>query len=128
MAIPISLATGEMTRAAPQHREAEGAPRGDPRQARPSLSLAPQSYGMSFADSGAGLSIGRADDPAEHEADLMAENALAGLAPLRPVRGGRGIRRMCAGCEEEESRVRRKASGSDHHAGAYHVARYELRV
>jgi len=118
VAIPISLATGEMTRAAPQHREAEGAPRGDPRQARPSLSLAPQSYGMSFADSGAGLSIGRADDPAEHEADLMAENALAGLAPLRPVRGGRGIRRMCAGCEEEESRVRRKASGSDHHAGA----------
>jgi len=75
--------------------------------------LAPRSYGMSFADQ-RGLTIGRADDPVEREADLMAENALSGLAPLRPLRGGGGVRRMCAECEEDEEKtVRRKASGSD---------------
>lgn len=82
--------------------------------------LAPRLYGVNFADNGA-LTIGRADDPAEREADLMADNALSGLAPMRPNRSGAGVRRMCAECEEEENKgtIRRFASvGRDGHGGA----------
>lgn len=50
----------------------------------------------------------------------MAENALSGLAPLRPGGAGGGIRRMCAECEEEEGKNairRRTLGGRDGHGG-----------
>ena len=69
--------------------------------------------GVGFADAGAsGLTIGRADDPAEREADTMAEQALTGVPLLRPGRAPPTVRRVCAQCEDEESKkVRRKANG-----------------
>lgn len=99
-------------------REPASATSSGPPQAR--AGLQPRPYGISLADSGPGLTIGLADDPAEREADTMADQALAGLMPLRPYRGGRAIRRMCAECEEEETKtIRRKvAGGRDGHGGA----------
>ncbi|HET9399168.1 MAG TPA: DUF4157 domain-containing protein, partial [Sphingomicrobium sp.] len=70
--------------------------------------------GVAFADHGSsGLTVGTADDPAEREADMMADQALAGLPLLRPVRAPSTVRRMCADCEEEEDKkIRRKSGGA----------------
>jgi hypothetical protein len=106
-----------VTRAALKRREGENEGGDVARQGPASARLAPRPYGMAFADSGASLTIGLADDPAEREADFMAERALSGLAPLRPFRGRSGVRRMCADCQEEEGQVRRRSTGGGDRRG-----------
>lgn len=63
--------------------------------------------------------VGRVDDPAEREADALAERALAGLPVPRPGCAAPAIRRACAACAEEEQQgIRRKADGGrDVHGG-----------
>lgn len=70
--------------------------------------------GFSAGERNPGLTIGRSDDPAEREADALADQALLGLPLLRPGRASAAVRRMCAECEDEEKKtVRRKATGGD---------------
>jgi len=67
---------------------------------------------------GSGLTIGRADAPAEREADVMAEQALAGVPLLRPSGSRPAVRRTCAACAEEEDRpVRRKQADAGDRLG-----------
>lgn len=90
-----------------------------PRPSAVCAGLAPRPYGLAFADARPGLTIGHADDPAEREADRMAERALRGDSPVRAGRAAPALRRACADCEEEDMRIRRDpASGSDRHGGA----------
>lgn len=83
----------------------------------PEARLPARPSGVAFADSGS-LLVGLASDPAEAEADLLAERAMAGLELLRPQGRPSFIRRMCAECEEETHKVRRDAQpGVDAHGG-----------
>lgn len=78
-----------------------------------SASLAPRPYGVAFADGGLGLLVGQTTDPAEQEADAMAEQALSGIPPARPRGGAIAVRRMCAQCEEDDKDIiiRRQPAG-----------------
>ena len=109
-----------MTHMGAVHRSQDPESSDTSRQASGSARLAARPSGVSFADNTSGLSIGRADDPAEREADALAEQAMASLPLLRPRRAPSAIRRVCAACEEdEEKQVRRKAGGGrDAHGGA----------
>jgi hypothetical protein len=49
-------------------------------------------------------------DPAEREADLVADSVMRGGAAA-PAPAAAGVQRMCAECEEEERGVQRKAEG-----------------
>jgi hypothetical protein len=84
-----------------------------------SARLPPKPYGMAFADGGSSLIVGRINDPAEGEADALAERALAGFPVPRPRSAAAAIRRACSACAEEEQRgIRRKADGGgDAHGG-----------
>lgn len=73
---------------------------------------------IGIASPAASLTIGPADDFAEREADLLADQAIAGLPLLRPRGASPTLRRMCAACEEEEDKkIRRKAEGGDRFGG-----------
>ncbi|WP_217430902.1 eCIS core domain-containing protein [Sphingomonas bacterium] len=77
----------------------------------------------------AGLTIGHANDPAEHEADALSVLMLAGHA-VRPQRTAPMVTRSCASCSDDTlltagascpdcgtPTVRRAAAGSDVHGG-----------
>ena len=94
--------------------------RGRPRSGG-SARLAARPLGIPFADSrGPALTIGRADDPAEREADSLAAQIFSGETPLVPRRSSPAIRRACAACagDDDEDMVRREAvPGGDRFGG-----------
>ena len=53
------------------------------------------------------LSLGRTDDPQEAQADRVASQVMTGGVALSAGGGGEAIQRKCAGCEEEDSQIRR---------------------
>lgn len=97
---------------------ARGAAHGSEASSSAGARLPGRPTGVGVADSGA-LMVGRADDPAEREADLLAERAIAGLPFLPPKYGAPPVSRKCAECEEEEAGTIRRTSspGEDHHGG-----------
>jgi hypothetical protein len=66
------------------------------------------------------LTVGRADDPQEGQADRVAAQVMAGGAVRGIGSGGESVQRMCAGCEEEQEheKVRRAAADNDIEADA----------
>lgn len=83
----------------------------------------PPNYGVGFADASRGaraaapLTIGRADDPAEREADRLARRAFGDAAPLRPHRAAPVVARKCAACDEDDTRAVRRAPADGATAG-----------
>ncbi len=73
----------------------------------------------------AGLTVGKHDDPMEHEADRVADDVLSGDAPAGPVKVSEDegqVRRKCSSCaakdEEEEKTIRREPAGGGGGGGA----------
>ncbi|GEM_PF-3132149 len=62
------------------------------------------------------LAVGDAHDPAEAEADRVAERVMRMQDTAAPisVAGGGTVQRKCASCEEEAGNIQRKAEGGSH--------------
>lgn len=59
------------------------------------------------------LTVGRGDDPLEHEADRIADHVMRMAGPRPSVTAAPAmLNRKCAACDEEEQRLQAKAGGS----------------
>ena len=59
------------------------------------------------------LTVGAVDDPLEHEADAAADRVMRMADPRVSLPSAPTLSRKCAGCEEEDHKLRREAAGGD---------------
>jgi len=87
---------------------ATAAPRAGASAARPPSIALPALYAAGLMPA---LRLGAVDDPAEREADRIADAVMAGRPPP-PAHAAPALRRACATCADEDAPVRRRAAGA----------------